>query len=73
MRLAVTAFVGALTWTAGGPAASVTAVLCLGGAAASALRGFATREPFVPPYLGHLDEAAWCFLLGHAVLALGGA
>lgn len=71
-RLTVAALAGALAHAAGGQALPVAGTFILGCALVSTLRSFATREPFLPPYLGHGDEAAWFLLLGFGVRAFHG-
>lgn len=71
-RVAVVALLGLALWSMGWPALPGMAVLCHASSLVSALRAFAVREPFPPAHLGHLDEAAWFFLVGHALLIPGG-
>jgi hypothetical protein len=43
------------------------ALLCFSCSLSATLRSFTAREPHVPTYFSHLDEAAWFFLLGHGL------
>lgn len=71
-RLTTVALLGLAFWSMALPVPSGLAFLCHASSLASALRAFAVREPFLPAHLGHLDEAAWFFLVGHASLTLAG-
>ena len=71
-RFAAIALFGPVFWLAGLPALSGMAFLCHASSLVSALRAFAVREPFLPAHLGHFDEAAWFFLIGHALLVMAG-
>lgn len=71
-RFAVVALFGLALWSMGLPVLPGMAFPCHASSLVSALRAFAVREPVLPAHLGHFDEAAWFFLLGHALLILGG-
>lgn len=65
------ALMGVVSWLIGVPAAATMAALSLGLSLADLFRHLAMRERLAPPYLNSLDEAAWFFLIGHALRVAG--
>lgn len=69
-RLELLSVLGIWLWLIGFPPVPVVAALCLGLSLAATLQGVARHGANLPPYLDHVDEAAWLFMLGHALRVL---
>ena len=65
--IAIVATIGAIAWQLGLPARNIMALLCNFSCVLALMFSYVLQERIVPPHLGRIDEAAWLFLISHAV------